>query len=165
MDIVFRQIKTKDFGAVHDLALKGWYFSYTHIDKKELKKLIDIYYSYNVLKKFLERIRLNAQSFLLAFDKGKLVGFCNCVIQNDFGELLGLYIEPTLIGKGIGKKLLIKAEEFLMNSHIKKYFTFVNKHNSIGINFYLRNKFKCIPEKDKDDEFESKSLLYIEKEI
>lgn len=165
MDIVFKQIKTKDFDAVHDLALKAWYFSYTHINKKELKKLIDIYYSYNVLKKFLEKVRLNKQSFLLAFDKRKLVGFCNCVIQNDSGELLGLYIEPALIGEGIGKKLLIKAEEFLMNNKIKKYFTFVNKHNSIGINFYLRNKFKRIPEKDKDDEFESKSLLYIEKEI
>jgi len=156
----FRQIEEGDFGAVHDLALKGWVFAYKHIGEEKLKELVDDYYSYDKLKESLKNVESGNQFFLLAFDEGKFVGFCSVVVS---GELLGLYIEPELVGQGLGKSLLKKGEEFLVGKNIGKYFTFVNKHNSLGFDFYVRNEFKRFSDKDKDDEFESKVLWYMEK--
>jgi len=158
-------MESKDFQEIHDLALKAWIFTYTHINKKELKKLIDEYYSKDKLEKYLGNIKLKRQSFILAIENKKIIGFCNIEIKKNQGELLGLYIEPELIGKGFGKALLVKGEEFLKVNKIRKYFTFVNKYNKLGFNFYLRNNFTRLPEKDKDDEFEEKALWYIEKEL
>ena len=165
MKIGFRQIRRSDFEHVRDLALKGWYFSYKHLKKKDLKALVKEYYSDTSLEKQLSMVESGKQSFVLAFDKDVLVGFCSIVLKGKKGELLGLYIEPDLIGKGLGKRLLATGEDYLKSKSISDYFTFVNKHNKLGIDFYLKNGFEHRHEKDKDDEFEPKALMYMEKHI
>ena len=161
--ITFRQIRKKDFKHVHDLALDGWYFAYSHLPKKELKKLVDNYYSTKNLKLSLDSVKKGTGFFALAFDGKKLIGFCHVGLWKRSWELFKLYIDPNLIGKGLGKKLLSVGENFLKSKGCKKYFTFANKHNKIGLDFYMRNGFKRIKEKDEDDEFEKKALRYIEK--
>ena len=94
-----------------------------------------------------------------------MIGFCNIAARGDKAELLKLYIEPDRIGKGLGKNLLKLGEEFIRSKGLNRYFTLVNKHNKIGVDFYLRNSFKHYPERDEDDEFESKALWYMEKRI
>jgi N-acetylglutamate synthase-like GNAT family acetyltransferase len=163
--ITFRQLTKKDFQPVHDLALKGWYFAYSHLRKEDLKKLVDAYYTPDILEKSVAAIASGKEFFLLAHERKKLVGFCHVAIREKQGELCRLYIEPDLIGKGLGKKLLLAGEEFLRSQGIKSYFTFTNRHNKTGTDFYLRNGFVHVPEKDKDDEFEKKVLWYLEKQI
>lgn len=163
--ITFRQIQKKDFQAIHDLALKGWRFAYRHLMEKDVKKLVDRYYSHKSLERSLSSAKKRTGFFVLAFEKNKLLGFCSVGIRKKRAELYRIYIEPKRIGKGLGKKLLLLAERFLKRKTPKKYFTFVNKQNAIGIGFYLRNGFKQIPSKDKDDEFEPKALLYMEKNL
>ena len=165
MDISFRNLVKEDFENVRKLALKGWYFSYSHLNKSELKKLVDTYYSDETLYIALEDMKTGKQFFVLAQDKNELLGFCNVSAKEGNGELLRLYIEPELIGKGLGKKLLDLGEDYLIKKGIEKYFTYVNKHNKIGYEFYLRNGFIRLHEKDMNDEFESKALWYIEKTI
>lgn len=164
MKLVFRKIAPKHFTAIHDLALKGWLFAYKHLPKKELEKLVDRYYSARALSRDWKNAHAKRAFFVLAFEKKKLVGFCHVALRGKRGELFKLYIEPRLIGKGMGKKLLKRGERFLRAHRAKKYFTFVNRHNRTGIDFYLRNGFQRIPENDKDDEFGRKALWYIEKE-
>jgi ribosomal protein S18 acetylase RimI-like enzyme len=165
MKISFKQIRRSDFEHVRGLALKGWYFSYKHLKEEDLKALVEEYYSDESLEKQLNTVETGNQSFVLAFDKDKLVGFCSIVLKGKKGELLGLYIEPDLIGKGLGKRLLATGEDYLKSKSVSDYFTFVNKHNKLGIDFYLKNGFKHKPKKDKDDEFEPKVLMCMEKHI
>lgn len=166
MELKFRQIEKKDFQEVHNLALKGWYFAYSHIKKESLKKLVDKYYSQESLESALGHIKDGVEFFVLAFDKEKLIGFCHVGLkENKGGEIYRLYIEPKLIGKGIGKKLLVLGENFLKAKGCKKLSAFANKRNTVGMEFYFRNGFRHIPEKDEEDKFEKEVLAYIEKPL
>lgn len=165
MGIVFKPISKKYFQEIHDLALQAWNFSYKHIPKIKLKKLVDRYYSLGSLEQALSESKGEKQFFVLALENNRVAGFCHVAKKGPAGELCRLYIKPSLIGKGLGKKLLQRGEKFLKKRGAKKYFTFVNRHNKIGTGFYLRNGFKRNPKKDKDDEFEQKALWYIEKQL
>ena len=166
MELEFRQIERKDFSDVRNLALKGWYFAYSHIKKESLKKLVDKYYSHESLERAIKYIEEGAEFFVLAFEKEKLIGFCHVGLkENGDGEIYRLYIEPELIGKGLGKKLLVLGENFLKSKGCKKLSAFANKHNKAGLDFYFRNGFKHIPEKDQEDEFEKEALMFIEKSL
>ena len=165
LKLVFKKLARKHFAAVHELALKGWLFAYAHLSKKELEKLVERHYSARALERDLENSRRGKGFFALAFENKKLVGFCHVALRGKSGELCRLYIEPNRIGKGIGKKVLEHGEKFLQRNRVEKYFTFVNRHNRTGINFYLRNGFKRKPTKDKDDEFEDNALWHIEKKL
>jgi ribosomal protein S18 acetylase RimI-like enzyme len=161
-----RQLRQRDFTEVRDLAMKDWLFAYSHLPAKEIEKLVRKYYSEKSLKKALAEVQAGRQKFVLAFENRALAGFCNVRLRGRVsGELLRLYVEPALIGKGFGKRLLVEAEAFLRAKGRKKYFAFVNKHNKLGVNFYLRNGFARDPRKDKADEFESKALWYLEKTL
>lgn len=165
MKIAFQQIRNEDFKKIHDLALIGWYFAYNHLKKVDLKPLVDKYFSDKELEKALAEVKSGKRYFILVFEGDNLVGFCDVALRKNQGELLHLYINPDKIGQGLGKTLLLLGEKFLKSNKIKKYFTFVNRHNKLGYDFYVRNKFKHIPAKDMDDEFEKKILWYIEKEF
>lgn len=165
MKISFRQIRRNDFRDVRDLALRGWCFAYKHLKTGDIKRLVEEYYSDKVLEDFLNGTKSGKRLFVLAFDNDKLAGFCNIAIKDKAGGLSALYIEPRLIGRGLGKRLLKLGEDYLKSQGIGRYFTLVNKHNETGINFYLRNGFERSPGKDRDDEFEAKALMYMEKHI
>lgn len=158
-------MREEDFKDIKSLALKGWYFAYNHLRKEDLKRLVDKYYSDSSLQDALQEIRSGKEYFVLALEVNKILGFCHIGFKEDVGQLFKLYIDSDLIGKGLGKRLLALGENFLKERGISTYFTLVNKHNEIGANFYLRNGFKHIPEKDEDDEFEPKVLMYIEKKL
>lgn len=164
-NITFRQITRKDFKSVHGLALKEWYYAYSHLRKKYLKNLVDKYYSEKDLGHSFNDVKKGKQFFVLACRGNMVVGFCNLILRRDKCELLRLYIDPKLIGKGLGKKLLLLGKAYVKHNKRSKYFTLVNRHNKVGVNFYLRNGFKHLPEKDRNDEFEAKVLWYMHKEL
>ena len=164
--LIFRQLQKKDFSKVRRLAYFGWLFAYKHLPKKELKKLVKKYYANENLQKSVHAISKGTDSFLLAFRQNTLIGFCHVTIKSkQASEMRRLYINPKLIGKGIGKELLQRSENFLQEKNCKTIFTFVNKHNKIGLHFYLRNGFKHKSSKDKDNEFEPKVVWYMEKKL
>ncbi len=165
MVIKFRQIRKEDFKEVYKLALKGWFFAYSYLHRKDIKNLVDEYFSNSELEKALENVKSGKGNYNLAFEKDELVGFCEMIIRNTGGELNELYVDPKRIRQGLGGKLLSMGEEFLVSKGIEKYFTFCNRHNKIGYNFYIKNGFEYRPEKDRDDEFESKALMCLEKTL
>ncbi|MBI4176384.1 MAG: hypothetical protein HY518_04210 [Candidatus Aenigmarchaeota archaeon] len=85
--LIFRQLERKDFKGIRNLALKGWYFAYSHLDRKELRKLVEEYYSDGALVKSLGNIKAGRQCFILAFEGENLVGFDTrrefCQIQGE----------------------------------------------------------------------------------
>lgn len=162
----FRDATEDDFSRIREIALKGWLFSYSYLPSGELRKLVNEYYSGKNLKMSLKKVKAGTDSFVVVEMVSKVIGFCHVTVKKMKGELLRLYIDTDYIGKGIGKKLLLKCEEFLMSKGCRKYFTFANMHNKIGMDFYLRNGFVRLPEKDKEDEFRNgKVLWHMEKEL
>jgi len=166
MKLAFRQAREADFARIKDIALKGWLFSYRHLPKEKLNALVNKYYSRKNLRNSLHRAKKGTDSLIVAELKGIIIGFCQVTVKWGTGELLRFYIDTIYIGKGVGKRLLLRSEQFLKSKKCKKYFTFVNKHNKLGINFYLRNGFSRVQEKDEEDEFKKgKALLYMEKKL
>ena len=91
--------------------------------------------------------------FYVAEYGSNVIGFCNLGIHRRIAELYRIYLLPSYIGQGIGKKLLRRGETFLQEYHIDTYFCFVHKDNELGKQFYLRNGFQHIPKRDQDDEW------------
>lgn len=165
-NLKFRGTKESDFSRIRKIALEGWLFSYGYLPKEELTKLVNKYYSENNLTKSLKRVKRGTDMFVVAELRKEVIGFCHIAIRGSKGEILRLYLDKDYIRKGIGKKLLLKGEHFLKSKQCRKCFTFVNMHNKIGSDFYIRNKFKHIKEKDKEDESKTgKVLWYMEKEL
>ncbi len=161
-----RNIEESDFSRIKEIALKGWLFSYGYLPAGKLADLVGKYYSENNLKDSLEKAGKGKDSFIVVEVDNKLIGFCHVAAKKLKGELLRLYLDTDYIGKGIGKKLLANGEKFLKAKGCKKYFTFVNMHNRVGVEFYLRNGFAHLPEKDKEDEFRNGRVLwYMEKKL
>ncbi|MBI4170210.1 MAG: GNAT family N-acetyltransferase [Candidatus Aenigmarchaeota archaeon] len=165
-DITFRQAEEKDFDRIHEIALKGWLFAYNYLPKEALKNLVSDYYSKENLKSSLRKVKHGTDLFIVAADKNKVAGFCHVGVKNSEGEIYRLYIDLSFIGKGIGKRLLLKGELFLREKGCKKCLTFVNKFNKLGADFYIRNGYVHIPELDKEDEFKNGKVLWcVEKRL
>ena len=165
MDIEYKQISNAEIPAVHELFHAGWNFAYSFLPREELDTLVNKYYSEEKLSLHLEKALQGKEFFEGAFKKDKLIGFIMARHSGNDGHLIGIYLEPREIRKGIGTKLMGLTEDFLKENGVTKYSTFVNKHNKIGLNFYKKVGFTRDEEKDKDDEFEEKVLAYVEKEL
>jgi len=168
INLKFRSLRKKDFERVKEIALKGWFFSYSYLPKDKITELLNVYYSQKSLEKSLKNIKKGNAYFILAKKNKKIVGFIHVGMKTKTkGELHRFYMDTNFIGKGIGKMLLQRAEKFLKEKGCKKYYTFVNKHGKRAPEFYLRNGFQRVPKKDKYDEFRQygKVLWYIEKKL
>lgn len=162
MSVSFRRLRKTDFFIVRDLARRAWIKAYAHIGAEKLEPLVEKYYSNESLGQSFEQQKRGYGIFLLAVRK-KPVGFCHVARQGRSGELYRLYVEPSLIGRGIGYQMLLRAERFLRKHNVRHYKTFVNHHNKRGLSFYLRNGFVRDARRDRNDEFEKKALWFFRK--
>ena len=163
-EIIFRPIQKEDIEAVFSVAKESWEFIYNGVFKeKYINYNLEKYYSKNFLLNQILEVKSGEQFFCVAINSSKIIGFCNIVQRNKEMELARLYLLPDCIGKGIGKKFLELGEEFVLVKGFKKYFCYVGKYNETGKNFYLRNGFKYVTSKDKDDEENNDYQFYMEK--
>ncbi|HTE48340.1 MAG TPA: GNAT family N-acetyltransferase, partial [Candidatus Paceibacterota bacterium] len=72
--------------------------------------------------------------------KKEVVGFCIALNLDGFGEVDGMYVLPELQGKGLGKKLMQKAFEWLGTG--QDIILKVVAYNSHAIEFYKKMGFK-----------------------
>ena len=166
-DINYRQVENEDLRAVKETAEIAWHFTYKDILEKEvLNHYLSTWYSLESLENQIDNIKHGKEFFYVATtNNGKIVGYCNIGSREDGMELARLYLLPEYIGKGIGKKLLQLGEDFLKSKNITKYYCYVNKGNKIGIDFYKRNGFKNVSEKDLSNPEKQECQYYMEKTI
>ena len=162
MNFIIRQIEERDFSRIHEIALNGWLFAYSHLPKESLRSLVDEYYSDESLAFSMKRVENGTDCFAIAEWSGKIIGFCHVTEENKQGqaELFRLYIDLDYLGQGIGRQLLVHCENFLRDKNCQKYITFCNRFNKKGIEFYMRNKFVHVESKDKEDEFKNGKVLW-----
>ncbi len=87
--------------------------------------------------------------FLLAFEKGELVGYVKLNLQSKPKgdairplEILRLYTKPNLIGGGIGKEILQAVGKFAKARDYDSVRLDVWQKNFRAVNFYQREGFK-----------------------
>lgn len=73
-------------------------------------------------------------------------------------ELRPIVVIKEYQGTNVAKKLLLHAEDFLMNKGEKYYFLRVRKDNVRAINFYYKNRFNVIGEDDEQTLVMGKTL-------
>ena len=83
-----------------------------------------------------EKVRFVAET-----DKGEVVGFSD--YNKETKELSGLYIKPDFSGKGIGQKLLQKAEQDARKNGLSRLWC---KATATAKDFYQKHGYKIIEE-------------------
>ena len=64
---------------------------------------------------------LNEGFYKVVLVNGVIEGFCHAKDHGEgLGEIMGLYLAPNAIGKGLGRKVVIMALEFLKSTGVTK---------------------------------------------
>ena len=162
----YRQLCENDFEKIYNVALEAWNYTYKNIfTSSYIKNYVDKFYSQEVMQKQLLLIEKGEMFFEIAKENESIIGFCNIEVKdNDKAELLRIYLKPSYIGKGVGKKLLLLGEEFLTSKGVKKLYCYAHKENKLGQQFYLKNGFKIASEKP-NELFNNECDLLFEKKL
>jgi GNAT superfamily N-acetyltransferase len=139
--ISIRKATIQDALLIRDIAYKTWPETYKNIvSKSQLDYMLELFYNQKVL---IETISKKNNSFLLAFDDNKCLGFAaieHFYLGKEITRLNKLYILPESQGKGIGKFLI---EEIMFLAKAKKSNTIhlnVNRFNKAHF-FYTKMGF------------------------
>jgi GNAT superfamily N-acetyltransferase len=153
-------LQETDVQAVYEVALAAWHSTYKDIYPAEfINNFVQTNYAPAGLLRLVPRIQAGHQFFHVALPQSSVVGLCHIAETRRGMELLRIYLRPSYIGKGIGRALLRQGEEFIRSWGYSTYCCFVHKENALGKNFYLRNGFTHIIEKDDEEEW------YMEKRL
>jgi len=169
-DFKIEDAKPEDVKRIREIARDAWveiYPNETHgIDRGDIE-VID-WFNEDELEKRRKKIREgkeDAHTWVLKDEKGDVVGFCK--VSKDGHktgtegqrEIDAMYVVKELHGRGLGKKLMEKALEWLgTDGDIRLE---VVSYNSNAINFYKRFGFKetDLPVSDKRTQLPSKKQI------
>ena len=105
----------EDSRGISDIHVKSWQYAYKGIMPDSFLEALDINQRIEAWNSVLSDKRWPA--YVAVDNTGSIQGFvhlCRCRdedLDNDiYGEVTAVYISPTLVGKGIGAKLFMKAD-------------------------------------------------------
>ena len=148
MDLIIRQVEFEDIPRVVEIQIAGWKTAYRGIiDDNYLDNL-------DVEEKKVKRKRDFGKSpFVVAVLDGKIVGFCRYLYEvfSDDGigfdsEIMALYVDPELKGKGIGKELFEYVKNDLKEHGKKKTILWCLKDNYPSRGFYEKRGGEIVGE-------------------
>lgn len=96
----------------------------------------------------------------VAEEDGKIVGFSD--YNKETNELSGLYVKPDYTGKGIGEKLLQKAEENARENGLERLWC---KSTITAKDFYQKHGYGLIEETTHEIEGIEMTVYKMEKEL
>lgn len=138
--------KPEDVEAMRTIVRDAWVELYP--DKESgitAEDLLAIdWYNREVMEKQKREIVENldvTHTWVLKDSENKIVGFCKAEKLKDFGEIDAMYVIPELKGKGLGKKLIDKASEWLGSE--QNIILKVVKYNTRAITFYKKFGFQA----------------------
>jgi diamine N-acetyltransferase len=159
----YRVLGKKDVPEIQAVALKAWTFAYRRygLSINHIRRFVSERYSTDSFEKSVfPSIERGDSQFYLATDNGEIIGYSNVGRGVWSWELYRIYLLPEYIGRGVGKKLLLLAEDFLRSKKALKYHAYVWKENKAALDFYKRNGFVKLEGKDKN-----KAEICIEKKL
>ncbi|HOZ89190.1 MAG TPA: GNAT family N-acetyltransferase [Bacilli bacterium] len=119
---------------------------------QEKYNIVTPLYGEKYLKQTLEEIEKCHGKMYLYQEDEQLYGLVVAVIDNDpittydfiapkRGRITELIVDQNIRGKGIGQKLLAKAEDYLYNLDCEAILIGVFAYNDQAINFYSKNNY------------------------
>lgn len=160
--IRYRTIRRNDVSEVQRVAQKALIHTYRKIESRATtnRYLSERYSNSSFEKTVFPSIQRGDSQFYLAIDGRKIIGYSNVRKDRSGWELYRIYLLPEYIGKGVGKKLLLLGEQFFRKKRARKYHLYVYVKNKLGLEFYLRNGFVRMKQKDR-----GRLELYLEKKL
>jgi len=134
-----------DINSIQEVLYKTWLFTYPNerigITREDIEEKFKKRFSNSAIKKRREEI-LNVSKnklFLVAKDKGMVVGVCKASRAEKFNQLEAIYLLPDYQGRGIGQRLWEKALEFIGKD--RNVIVHVATYNDKAISFYKKLGF------------------------
>ena len=153
MNITYKLASIQDIGIIREIAEKTWFTTYEPIlGKEQPKYMFDLIYSYEGL----EEQMIAGQIFVLQYalanqsEGTSPVAFASYSIKlggKDTYKLNKLYLDPSLQGAGLGKKMIIEVEGQVKNIGGKWLELNVNRYNKARF-FYEKMGFEIVAEED-----------------
>lgn len=105
---------------------------------------------FSEIKKLVAGINFNELQVYCLLNQNTVLGFVGVADQ----KIEMLFLDPSSMGKGLGKKLLQFAMDELQADKLD-----VNEQNSKALSFYLKNGFQITERTEKDDQGRNYPLL------
>lgn len=166
-----RELQQDDLESVLALAMKSWNYTYKEIFTKSfIEAYVKRAYKKESLLKILNHTKLGYSKFFVLVEKEShdLAGYAQIGYDNYWVtgkknlplRLFRIYLDPELLGKGLGKTLLEKVEEFVRQEGQQRYIVGVHEKNTIGLRFYEKRGFVPITK-----ESGAEGEIYFEKNV
>lgn len=139
--VTIRQANQKDISAIAELYIKTWRYAYKGFLPAHFLKSLSVEYYKKVRKHHQENTDPVIAHFV-AEHKGKIVGFCDVGpnrdqnVDSDCAELYSLYVDPKMMGQGIGALLVWTGKDWLKKHGFSSATVWVLEEHSIGRRFY-----------------------------
>jgi GNAT superfamily N-acetyltransferase len=137
--MICRPAEIADIPSIQAVAEAGWLATYLGIfTEAEIRERLADWYS----AESLERCCTDRHAvFLVAEDKGEIVGYGHYGQRNLGPQLFRLYARPARWRSGVGSTILDHLEERLRKWGVREYCCRVHRRNEIGKAFYDRRGF------------------------
>ena len=142
---MIRKALSEDAFRLAEIQVFGWRNAY--------KNIVPDFYLFKILnvQQRIEEFKtsiIESREETYVYDDGIIKAFLtigNCRDEdkdNNTFELWGIYVEPSFMRQGIGKKLLVYCEQNAFIRNKKEITLWVLKENKIGINFYRKYDYQ-----------------------
>jgi ribosomal protein S18 acetylase RimI-like enzyme len=146
----FVKATTADCALIHRIAEQIWAPTYSHLmSPEQLEYMFEMMYSVSNLERAMTT---GGQTFLIFSDEDRPVGYISYETLGDHNFYLQkIYLLPAKQGRGNGQQMF---EEFLgylrkLDPEAARLGLNVNRDNRRAIDFYLRNGFEIVSQRDK----------------
>lgn len=157
LEIAIDAANEDDIPGIQLTAAESWRAAYAGIFAPDF---IEAFVGRAYSTESLRRVIHSTQSvFVVAREDGVVVGFSHAGAGARGAELYRIYLRPAYWGSGIGERMLAQTEAWLRDEGYEGYGCLVHSRNGVGRNFYERQNFRRMPERDHNDE------LYLWKDL
>jgi ribosomal protein S18 acetylase RimI-like enzyme len=156
MRVNLRPMKKKDMALIRKLTVETGWNSLSKMDQKELDKKEWSKHMEEVFEHFAKQE--NSEIYIAEDENNKFLGYLfvgeskNNMTGNSSGFIYDIFVKEELRGKGIGKKLIEKAESYCRQRGYSRLSLMVSAHNQPALKLYASTGFK-------------KDQIYMDKEI
>ena len=143
-DILIREAEKTDVKAMAEVVSSSWKAAYSElISEDDMKLFANVERREKIFKAGFEKGKL----FYIMLCGGEVKGVCLAERYekegfSDTAEIDQFYLAPSVIGKGLGSRLMEYILKKLSDKGFKQVVLFVMEGNERAVRFYERNGFK-----------------------